>query len=148
MIEWYDFYIFGSLATIIAPLFYPQGNNTLALIAYLSTFAVGFVVRPFGRSFLAASAIWSGVSTLSGYASDYGRAYGAHRFSSDVREHRRRRADYSAGHSRASGLALGASTVAQRFTLPSTCRTSGAASSPASYKLRRRWVCLFRSSLF
>ncbi len=51
MIEWYDFYIFGSLATVIAPLFYPQGNNTLALIAYLSTFAVGFVVRPFGALF-------------------------------------------------------------------------------------------------
>ena len=48
MIEWYDFYIFGSLATVIAPLFYPSGNDTLALIAYLSTFAVGFVVRPFG----------------------------------------------------------------------------------------------------
>jgi len=48
MIEWYDFYIFGSLAAIISPLFYPKGNDTLALIAYLSTFAVGFVVRPFG----------------------------------------------------------------------------------------------------
>jgi MFS family permease len=48
MIEWYDFYIFGSLATIIAPLFYPKGNDSLALTAYLSTFAVGFVVRPFG----------------------------------------------------------------------------------------------------
>ena len=51
MIEWYDFYIFGSLATVISPLFYPQGNTTLALIAYLSTFAVGFVVRPFGALF-------------------------------------------------------------------------------------------------
>src|SRR5215475_11286394 len=51
MIEWYDFYIFGSLATVIAPLFYPQGNDALALIAYLSTFAVGFVVRPFGALF-------------------------------------------------------------------------------------------------
>src|SRR5881397_3734560 len=51
VIEWYDFYIFGSLAAIIAPLFYPQGNNTLALIAYLSTFAIGFVVRPFGALF-------------------------------------------------------------------------------------------------
>jgi MFS family permease len=51
MIEWYDFYIFGSLATIISPLFYPRGNDTLALIAYLSTFAVGFVVRPFGALF-------------------------------------------------------------------------------------------------
>lgn len=51
MIEWYDFYIFGSLATIISPLFYPKGDQTLALIAYLSTFAVGFVVRPFGALF-------------------------------------------------------------------------------------------------
>lgn len=51
MIEWYDFYIFGSLATVISPLFYPGGNDTLALIAYLSTFAVGFVVRPFGALF-------------------------------------------------------------------------------------------------
>jgi MFS family permease len=51
VIEWYDFYIFGSLATIIAPLFYPPGNDTFALIAYLVTFAVGFVVRPFGALF-------------------------------------------------------------------------------------------------
>jgi len=51
MIEWYDFYIFGSLAAVISPLFYPQGNDTLAYFAYLSTFAVGFVVRPFGALF-------------------------------------------------------------------------------------------------
>ncbi|HYG79694.1 MAG TPA: MFS transporter, partial [Pyrinomonadaceae bacterium] len=51
MIEWYDFYIFGSLAVVISPLFFPQGNQTLALLLYLSTFAVGFVVRPFGALF-------------------------------------------------------------------------------------------------
>ena len=51
VIEWYDFYIFGSLAMIISPLFYPSGNDSLALIAYLSTFAVGFIVRPFGALF-------------------------------------------------------------------------------------------------
>ena len=51
MIEWYDFYIFGSLATVISPLFYPEGNQPFALIAYLSTFAVGFIVRPFGALF-------------------------------------------------------------------------------------------------
>ncbi len=51
VIEWYDFYIFGSLATIIAPLFYPPGNDTFALIMYLVTFAVGFIVRPFGALF-------------------------------------------------------------------------------------------------
>ncbi|HYL92634.1 MAG TPA: MFS transporter, partial [Alphaproteobacteria bacterium] len=51
MIEWYDFYIFGSLAFVISPKFYPAGNNVIALIAYLSTFAVGFMVRPFGALF-------------------------------------------------------------------------------------------------
>lgn len=51
VIEWYDFYIFGSLATVISPLFYPPGNDTFALIMYLVTFAVGFVVRPFGALF-------------------------------------------------------------------------------------------------
>ncbi len=51
VIEWYDFYIFGSLATVISPLFYPPGNDTFALIAYLATFAVGFIVRPFGAVF-------------------------------------------------------------------------------------------------
>jgi MFS family permease len=51
MIEWYDFYIFGSLATVISPLFYPPENQTFAYIAYLATFAVGFVVRPFGALF-------------------------------------------------------------------------------------------------
>jgi MFS family permease len=51
MIEWYDFYIFGSLAAIISPLFYPPGNDTFAYLAYLATFAVGFVVRPFGAIF-------------------------------------------------------------------------------------------------
>jgi MFS family permease len=51
VIEWYDFYIFGSLATTLSPVFYPKGNDTVALIAYLSTFAVGFVVRPFGAAF-------------------------------------------------------------------------------------------------
>jgi MFS family permease len=51
MIEWYDFYIFGSLTVILAPQFYPPGNDTFAYIAYLATFAVGFVVRPFGALF-------------------------------------------------------------------------------------------------
>jgi MFS family permease len=51
MIEWYDFYIFGSLAAILALKFYPPGNDTFAYIAYLATFAVGFLVRPFGAIF-------------------------------------------------------------------------------------------------
>jgi MFS family permease len=51
MIEWYDFFIFGSLATVLSLKFYPPGNDTFALIAYLATFAVGFLVRPFGALF-------------------------------------------------------------------------------------------------
>ena len=51
MIEWYDFYIFGSLAAVLSAKFYPAGNNTFALIAYLATFFVGFGVRPFGALF-------------------------------------------------------------------------------------------------
>ena len=51
MIEWYDFYIFGSLAAVLSLKFYPSGNETFAYIAYLATFAVGFVVRPFGALF-------------------------------------------------------------------------------------------------
>jgi MFS family permease len=51
MIEWYDFYIFGSLAVVLSQKFYPPGNNTFALIAYLATFFIGFGVRPFGALF-------------------------------------------------------------------------------------------------
>src|SRR5246500_4603283 len=51
MIEWYDFYIFGSLTAVLALKFYPTGNDTFAYVAYLATFAVGFVVRPFGALF-------------------------------------------------------------------------------------------------
>jgi MFS family permease len=51
MIEWYDFYIFGSLTAVLSRKFYPPGNETFAYIAYLATFAVGFVVRPFGALF-------------------------------------------------------------------------------------------------
>ncbi|MFZ9877162.1 MAG: MFS transporter, partial [Chitinophagaceae bacterium] len=51
LIEWYDFYIFGSLAAVIATKFFPVGNPTLALLSTLATFAAGFVVRPFGALF-------------------------------------------------------------------------------------------------
>lgn len=51
LIEWYDFYIFGSLATIISTHFFPKGNDTVALLSTLATFATGFIVRPFGAIF-------------------------------------------------------------------------------------------------
>lgn len=48
MIEWYDFYIFGSLASVIASKFYQTGTPIGDMIAWLATFAIGFIVRPFG----------------------------------------------------------------------------------------------------
>src|SRR5215510_7522374 len=48
MIEWYDIFIFSSLTAVLALKFYPPGNATFAYLAYLATFAIGFVIRPFG----------------------------------------------------------------------------------------------------
>jgi MFS family permease len=48
MIEWYDFYIFGSLAVIMSELMFPKGDPTWALIKTWALFATGFIVRPFG----------------------------------------------------------------------------------------------------
>jgi len=48
LIEWYDFFIFGSLISLLSSKFYPPGNELFAYVAYLITFAVGFVARPFG----------------------------------------------------------------------------------------------------
>lgn len=51
MIEWYDFYIFGSLAIVISTKFFPQGDPAAAFLSTLATFAAGFIVRPFGALF-------------------------------------------------------------------------------------------------
>jgi MFS family permease len=48
VIEWYDFYIFGSLAALLAPKFFAQGAAGSDLIKYVGTFTAGFLVRPFG----------------------------------------------------------------------------------------------------
>lgn len=48
LIEWYDFYIFGSLASIIGAQLFPADAGASALINTLAIFAAGFIVRPFG----------------------------------------------------------------------------------------------------
>ena len=48
MIEWYDFYIFGSLAVVMSEVMFPKGDPSWALIKTWALFATGFVVRPFG----------------------------------------------------------------------------------------------------
>src|SRR5215470_2671081 len=46
--EWYDFYLYGTLAAFFAGLFFPPGNDVAAYLASLATFGAGFAVRPFG----------------------------------------------------------------------------------------------------
>ncbi len=48
LIEWYDFYIFGSLTAIISTHFFPKEHPTAAFLSTLAVFATGFIVRPFG----------------------------------------------------------------------------------------------------
>src|SRR2546427_12716508 len=46
--EWYDFYLYATLAPFFAALFFPSGNETAALLSAFATYAAGFLVRPFG----------------------------------------------------------------------------------------------------
>lgn len=49
--EWYDFYLYATLAPFFAALFFPPGNDTWALLGALGAYAAGFLVRPFGALF-------------------------------------------------------------------------------------------------
>ena len=46
--EWYDFYLYGSLAIFFSALFYPADNPTAGFLAVLATYGAGYVVRPIG----------------------------------------------------------------------------------------------------
>jgi len=48
LFEWYDFYLYGSLAVFFGGLFFPSTNDTAQLLASLATFGAGFGVRPLG----------------------------------------------------------------------------------------------------
>jgi len=48
LFEWYDFYLYGSLAVFFGGLFFPKANPTAQLLASLATFGAGFGVRPLG----------------------------------------------------------------------------------------------------
>ena len=50
-IEWYDFYLFGSLGKVIGPHFYKTSNQYTALLIWLATYATGFLIRPVGAAY-------------------------------------------------------------------------------------------------
>jgi len=51
IIEWYDFYIFGSLASILAVKFFEKGHPVAAFLSTVAIFSVGFLIRPLGAFF-------------------------------------------------------------------------------------------------
>lgn len=48
VLEWYDFFLYGSLAVFFSAHFFPSGSATAGYLATLATFGVGFVIRPLG----------------------------------------------------------------------------------------------------
>lgn len=148
--EWYDFYLYGSLAAIIGAQFfsaYPEATrNIFALLA----FAAGFLVRPFG-------------ALVFGRLGDMvGRKYtflvtilimGISTFAVGLLPSYTTLAAYNVGWiapvtllalRMLQGLALGASMAARRSTWPSTRPRGGAASTPPSSRRPRRWASCSR----
>lgn len=50
IIEWYDFALYGFMATVISTLFFPSENHTASLLATYGVFAAGFIMRPLGSA--------------------------------------------------------------------------------------------------
>ncbi len=50
VIEWYDFYIFGSLAAVLSVKFFEQSHPVAALLSTIALFTAGFLIRPLGHS--------------------------------------------------------------------------------------------------
>src|ERR1700675_2209365 len=48
VLEWYDFFLYGSLAIFFSSHFFPAGSATAGYLASLATFGIGFVIRPLG----------------------------------------------------------------------------------------------------
>ncbi|BBX37034.1 MFS transporter [Mycolicibacterium mageritense DSM 44476 = CIP 104973] len=85
LIEWYDFYIYGSLAVVFSGMFFPNGNTAAALLVTVAAFGTGFVVRPIGavvfgrmgdrvgrkKTFLTTLLIMGGATTLLGLLPTY-----------------------------------------------------------------------------
>ena len=85
LIEWYDFFVYGSLAVVFSGFFFPTGESSLALLVSVAAFGTGFVVRPLGalffgrlgdrvgrkRTFLATLVIMGAATTLIGCLPKY-----------------------------------------------------------------------------
>src|SRR5437879_671207 len=90
IIEWYDFYIFGSLASILAAKFFEKSHPVAAFLSTVAIFSVGFLIRPLGAFLFG----WLGDKVGRKYtfivADRHGRRDGPHRLCSQLRHDRTR----------------------------------------------------------
>jgi Nitrate/nitrite transporter len=143
--EWYDFFLYGSLAAIIAKQFFSGVNETTGMIFALLAFAAGFFVRPFGAAFFGSlgdrigrkytflvTILIMGISTfLVGVLPNYNTiGFAAPVILIILRL--------------LQGLAWAASTVARPPMWPSTHRRANAGCIPASSRAPRPWACSCR----
>lgn len=143
--EWYDFFLYGSLAAIIAKQFFSGVNETTGMIFALLAFAAGFFVRPFGAAFFGSlgdrigrkytflvTILIMGISTfLVGVLPNYASiGFAAPVILIILRL--------------AQGLAMGGSTAVPPLTWPSMRRMTSAACTPASSSAPPRSACSCR----
>ncbi len=143
MIEWYDFYIFGSLAAVLSPEILSARQRHLRAHCLSRHF----------RRWLPGAPVWSALLRthrrsrrpqvcLPGDALDHGRRHRSHRPAAHLRNRRLVRPHHSAPDSHpARAWPLAANMAAPRFMSPSTCPTASAASTPASFKSPPRSAC-------
>ena len=82
--EWYDFYLYGTLAGILGQHFLSGYNPTADFIVTLMLFAVGFVVRPFGALFFGRLGDMVGRKHIFGHHFDHGFVHVHHWFVADL----------------------------------------------------------------
>ena len=132
VIEWYDFYIFGSLAAVLSVKFFEQSHPVAALLSTIALFTAGFLIRPLGAFLFG----WMGdrvgrkytfLVTLSGM----GLGTGAIGLIPTYESIGLTAAFLLFGLRMIQGLCLAASMAAPSPTLPSMCRTTAGATTPA-----------------
>src|SRR5579859_275647 len=145
--EWYDFYLYGLLASVISAQFFSGVNEVTGFIFALAAFAAGFAVRPFGalvfgrlgdlvgrkHTFLITMGIMGGSTFAVGLLPNYATAG----VLAPVLLLALRLLQ---------GLALGGEYGGAATYVAKTRPRVNAACSPASFRPRRRWVCSARCS--
>ena len=142
MIEWYDFYIFGSLATVLAPKFYPPGNDTFALHRLPGHLRGRLHGPPLRRAVLRAHRRHGRPQIcLSRHPEDHGRRHRPDRPAAHLCDSRLVRARHPDRHPRSARPgARAANTAARPSTWPNTSPIASAASTPASFRSPPRWA--------